>query len=82
MSADAWPLAESPADMQAYDARIIAGGPTIAPRLADVPVRLPLPRRLKSGESIFEKQRDVRFTPFERVGPRRQGRGVAETMDA
>jgi len=81
MAADAWPLNDSPTDMAAYDARIIAGKPTIMPRLANVPARLPLPRRLKSGESIFEKQRDVRFTPFERVTERRPGRGV-EMMDA
>ena len=81
MAADAWPLAEMPTDMSAYDARIIAGKATIVPRLTDVPVRLPLPRKLGAGESIFEKQRDVRFTPFERVTERRPGR-PAEMMDA
>lgn len=81
MAADAWPLVEMPTDMAAYDARIISGKPTLAPRLADVPAPLPLPRRLGAGESIFEKQRDVRFTPFERITERRPGRGV-EMMDA
>ena len=43
-AADAWPLVpEEP--LEAFDARLIAGQPTLAPRMEALPVRLPLPRR-------------------------------------
>ena len=53
-AADAWPLSGVP-DLKAFDARIVAGEPTIAPRLADVPVRMPLPPAPHQG-SIYENQ--------------------------
>jgi hypothetical protein len=46
---------------------MMAGKPTIAPRIDSVPVRLPFPRVLKAGDSIFEKQKGVRNSPFERA---------------
>ncbi|MBW4034822.1 MAG: phytanoyl-CoA dioxygenase family protein [Proteobacteria bacterium] len=54
-AADAWPLKGVP-DLEAFDANLMTGnGPTIAPRLADVPVRIPLPPPLRQG-SIYETQ--------------------------
>jgi ectoine hydroxylase-related dioxygenase (phytanoyl-CoA dioxygenase family) len=53
-AADAWPLS-GVSDLAAFDARLVAGDPTIAPRLADVPVRLPLPPAPHQG-SIYENQ--------------------------
>jgi phytanoyl-CoA hydroxylase len=54
-AADAWPLAGVP-DLTEFDSRLIAGaGPTITPRLAPVPVRMPLPPPSRTG-SIYETQ--------------------------
>lgn len=59
-AADAWPLLGSrglaSVDMEEFDSRILRGQPTLAPRLAAVPVRLPLPPAAQEG-SIFENQR-------------------------
>jgi ectoine hydroxylase-related dioxygenase (phytanoyl-CoA dioxygenase family) len=54
-AADAWPLM-GVSDLAAFDARLVAGEPTIEPRLAPVPVRMPLPAALHQG-SIYENQR-------------------------
>jgi phytanoyl-CoA hydroxylase len=53
-AADAWPLA-GVADLAAFDARMVAGSPTIEPRLEQVPVRMPLPPAPRQG-SIYENQ--------------------------
>jgi ectoine hydroxylase-related dioxygenase (phytanoyl-CoA dioxygenase family) len=54
-AADAWPL-KGVSDFDGFDANLMVGyGPTIAPRLADVPVRIPLPPPLRQG-SIYETQ--------------------------
>src|SRR5215468_11619214 len=53
-AADAWPLA-GVADLDAFDARIVVGSPTIEPRLEKVPVRMPLPPAPRQG-SIYENQ--------------------------
>jgi phytanoyl-CoA hydroxylase len=66
-AADAWPLGERPATIEEWDKQMICGESTLAPRLAEVPVRLPYPRRLSNKESIFEKQRELRNSPFERL---------------
>jgi ectoine hydroxylase-related dioxygenase (phytanoyl-CoA dioxygenase family) len=61
-AADAWPLmgVADPAD---FDARLVAGAPTIEPRLTAVPVRLPLPPARHQG-SIYENQSDARRRYF------------------
>ena len=56
-AADAWPLVGSP-DIKEFDARLVAGPPTLEPRVAAVPVRLPLPPALHQG-SIYENQSDA-----------------------
>jgi len=53
-AADAWPLHNLP-DLATFDARMIAGRPSIEPRLAAVPVRMPLPPARHQG-SIYENQ--------------------------
>jgi phytanoyl-CoA hydroxylase len=67
-AADAWPLMGVP-DLAAFDARIVAGSPTIEPRLAPAPVRMPLPPAPRQG-SIYENQTTARnrFFAFEKEG--------------
>ena len=57
-AADAWPLVAPPTDIAAYDRLMVAGSPPAAPRLAPVPVRLPLPPALLQG-SIYESQKSL-----------------------
>ena len=63
-AADAWPLVKPPEDIAAFDALMVAGQPTLTPRLADVPVRLPLPPAEKGG-SIYENQKGLANRFFE-----------------
>lgn len=61
---DAWPLVEPVDDLAAYDSWIVAGEPTLTPRLANVPVRLPLPEAPNQG-SIYENQKTFNSRFFE-----------------
>lgn len=68
-AADAWPLTEMPEDLDTFNDMMLVGETPVSPRLAEVPVRLPLPRPvdwLARRDSIFEKQRDLRNSPFAR----------------
>ncbi len=56
-AADAWPIM-GVSDLADFNARIVAGEPTIEPRLTAVPVRMPLPPALHQG-SIYENQTDA-----------------------
>jgi len=56
-AADAWPLRGVP-DLAAFDAQLVAGEPTIEPRVLPVPVRMPLPPAKRQG-SIYENQSDA-----------------------
>ncbi len=62
-AADAWPLMGA-GDLDEFDERMVRGDPTLAPRLTDVPVRIPLPAPLHPG-SIFENQRAAAARFFE-----------------
>jgi phytanoyl-CoA hydroxylase len=53
-AADAWPLL-GVGDLAEFDSRLLVGKPSIAPRLTDVPVRMPLPPAPFQG-SIYENQ--------------------------
>jgi ectoine hydroxylase-related dioxygenase (phytanoyl-CoA dioxygenase family) len=53
-AADAWPLLNF-TNLAEFDSRMICGAPTVEPRLAPVPVRMPLPPALNQG-SIYENQ--------------------------
>jgi ectoine hydroxylase-related dioxygenase (phytanoyl-CoA dioxygenase family) len=55
-AADAWPLLGFKDGIAKFDELLLAGEPTIEPRLAPVPVRLPLPPAEYQG-SIYENQR-------------------------
>src|SRR6266567_4335852 len=55
-AADAWPLLGFAAGIEKFDGLLLAGSPTLTPRLAPVPVRLPLPPAEHQG-SIYENQR-------------------------
>ncbi len=64
-AADAWPLQGylKDFDLKTFDARIVRGRPTGTPRLADVPVRMPLPEALRQG-SIYENQNALEHRYF------------------
>jgi phytanoyl-CoA hydroxylase len=53
-AADAWPLVNF-STLEEFDSRMLTGAPTLTPRLAPVPVRMPLPPALNQG-SIYENQ--------------------------
>ncbi len=61
-AADAWPLMGVP-DFAAFNRMLIAGEPNIKPRLADVPVRMPLPPSSRQG-GIYEIQTTARRRYF------------------
>lgn len=61
-AADAWPLLDGPGQSRSLDAfneRIIAGEPTIRPRVERVPVIMPLPPAPRQG-SIYENQSSLK----------------------
>lgn len=70
-AADAWPLLGFPDGLAAYDELMVAGTPGLAPRLTDVPVRLPLPPAGLQG-SIYENQKGLKNRFFETVAPAAQ----------
>jgi len=63
-AADAWPLLGFAAGMEKFDELLFVGEPTITPRLAPVPVRMPLPPAEYQG-SIYENQRTTARRFFE-----------------
>jgi phytanoyl-CoA hydroxylase len=65
-AADAWPLL-GVSDLGDFDARLVAGEPSIEPRLVPVPVRLPLPPACHQG-SIYENQTGARQRYFAPAG--------------
>ncbi|KND61912.1 phytanoyl-CoA dioxygenase family protein [Candidatus Burkholderia verschuerenii] len=61
-AADAWPLIDGPGQgrsLDAFNERIIAGEPTITPRVEPVPVIMPLPPAPRQG-SIYENQSSLK----------------------
>lgn len=69
MAADAWPLMGSLTRFESlaeFDAKMLCGRPTITPRLAPVPVRIPQPPPAAMG-SIYEIQKGLKAKAFERV---------------
>jgi ectoine hydroxylase-related dioxygenase (phytanoyl-CoA dioxygenase family) len=61
---DAFPLMSS-ASWDAFNATILRGEPTSAPRMAAVPVRVPLPNPV-SGGTIYEIQKQLKQSAFEK----------------
>jgi ectoine hydroxylase-related dioxygenase (phytanoyl-CoA dioxygenase family) len=79
-AADAWPLLGFAGGMEKFDELLLVGEPTLTPRLAAVPVRLPLPPAEHQG-SIYENQRATGRRFFETASDRqgdRQGLAAAE----
>jgi hypothetical protein len=68
-AADAWPLRgfRPGQNLDGFNDLIVRGAPTLEPRLADVPVRMPLPEAPFQG-SIYENQHVLEHRYFETVG--------------
>ena len=69
-AADAWPLLGFKDGIDKFNELLLAGAPTIEPRLAPVPVRLPLPPAEHQG-SIYENQRASERRYFATAGTAR-----------
>jgi len=65
MAADAWPLL-GVKDFDDFNRRLLAGAPTIEPRVTAVPVRMPLPPAAHQG-SIYENQSGAKRSYFQKV---------------
>lgn len=64
-ASDAWPLM-GVKDFAEFDSRLLAGSSVTTPRLADVPVRMPLPAAKRQG-SIYETQSAAKKSYFTRA---------------
>ena len=68
MAADAFPIMGAMTRFDGitdYDDRMLCGASTLAPRLVDIPVRIPQPQPVKAG-SIYEIQNGLTRRAFER----------------
>ena len=76
-AADAWPLAgtEPLDDLDEFNRRVVHGSPTLEPRLAPAPVRVPLPKAVHQG-SLYENQRTLRRRYFATADEPEQGQGL------
>jgi phytanoyl-CoA hydroxylase len=64
-ASDAWPLM-GVKDFEEFNSRLLAGDPVVAPRMTDVPVRMPLPPPKRQG-SIYETQSASKKNYFTRA---------------
>jgi phytanoyl-CoA hydroxylase len=64
-ASDAWPLM-GVKDFDEFNSRLLAGDPVVAPRMTNVPVRLPLPPAKRQG-SIYETQSAAKKSYFSRA---------------
>jgi phytanoyl-CoA hydroxylase len=64
-ASDAWPLM-GVKDFDEFNSRLLSGEPVIAPRMTNVPVRLPLPPAKRQG-SIYETQSAAKKSYFTRA---------------
>ena len=67
MAADAFPVMGAMTrfeTIESYDELMLCGSPTLAPRLADVPVRIPQPQPDRN-KSIYEIQKSVKQSGFD-----------------
>jgi ectoine hydroxylase-related dioxygenase (phytanoyl-CoA dioxygenase family) len=69
-AADAWPLLGLKEGIDKFNDQLLAGEPSLEPRLAPVPVRMPLPPAEHQG-SIYENQRASGRRFFTPAGPAR-----------
>jgi phytanoyl-CoA hydroxylase len=66
-AADAWPIFRVPADIEAWNAKMVAGKADNQPRMTTVPLRIPLPSSTDSG-SIYVRQQDLGVRYFADAG--------------
>ncbi len=64
-ASDAWPLM-GVKDFAEFNSRLLTGDPVVAPRMTNVPVRLPLPPATRQG-SIYETQSAAKKSYFTRA---------------
>lgn len=64
-AADAWPMLRF-TTLEEFNSRMLAGNPTVTPRMAPVPVRMPFPPAPHQG-SIYENQTTAARTYFKRA---------------
>ena len=64
-ASDAWPLM-GVKDFDEFNSRLLSGDPVVAPRMTDVPVRIPLPPAKRQG-SIYETQSAAKKSYFTRA---------------
>jgi ectoine hydroxylase-related dioxygenase (phytanoyl-CoA dioxygenase family) len=69
-AADAWPLLGLKEGIDKFNDQLLVGEPSLAPRLSDVPVRMPLPPAEHQG-SIYENQRATGRRFFETAAAER-----------
>ena len=67
-AADSWPLLGfiEGDNLEAFNAKVVRGEPTLHPRLEELPVRIPLPEAPHQG-SIYENQTTLAHRYFDRV---------------
>ena len=70
-AADAWPIFRVPADIEAWDKKMVAGKADNQPRMSAVPLRIPLPSSTDSG-SIYVRQQDLGVRYFSDAGTAQQ----------
>ena len=76
-AADAWPLLGLKEGITKFDELLLVGEPSLTPRLAPVPVRMPLPPAEHQG-SIYENQRATGRRFFETAADRQRLPAAAE----
>ena len=64
-ASDAWPLM-GVKDFDEFNSRLLSGDPVLAPRMTNVPVRIPLPPATRQG-SIYETQSAAKKSYFTRA---------------
>jgi phytanoyl-CoA hydroxylase len=64
-ASDAWPLM-GVKDFDEFNSRLLSGDPVVAPRMTNVPVRIPLPPAIRQG-SIYETQSAAKKSYFTRA---------------
>ena len=64
-ASDAWPLL-GVKDFDEFNSRLLSGDPVVAPRMTNVPVRIPLPPAIRQG-SIYETQSAAKKSYFPRA---------------
>ena len=65
---DAWPIVDMKGSLEDFDRRIVRGEATLAPRVVEAPVRIPLPTRPEAvAGSIYDNQSILANKYFDRV---------------